>query len=95
MVFGRIVKPLTEHNPKPRPPDRREWLHLDDPPHLDRVEPFVHRCGRAWECELGNVFLRLTRIGDWVCLDGWKWDRRHPPEQGPEPTEADIPVGFV
>jgi hypothetical protein len=44
----------------------------------------------------GSVFGRATLVIDrldrsWVCLEGWK---APPANQGPEPTLADLPIGF-
>lgn len=80
-------------------PDFREWFGLDaaNPLHdffRTEMRPVVAR----WEREGGApVFLRLTHVNsEWICLDGWRAPAGcGPDDQGPAPTEADIPVGFV
>jgi hypothetical protein len=80
-------------------PDRSEWLHLEsrESDVWSRISVLVARCNTQWHRELSApVFLRVTLVNpEWVRLDGWKWGGWNPPDQGPAPTEADIPVGFV
>ncbi len=79
-------------------PDFSEWFHLRG----EEADTFFPRVIRPvvdrWEREAGfGVFLRITRVNlDWCRLDGWIAPEGVGPEdQGPPPTEADIPIGFV
>lgn len=76
-------------------PDAREWYRLnmnEDGPLQIEVEIARYKaahpdviCGRL-------TILGLDRHEPWLCIDGWL---DPPDDQGPEPTDADIPMGFV
>lgn len=74
-------------------PDFREWIEVTQ---ADRVDAAIRQKVQAMR-ERGATWGRYTMVyvadGQcWLCADGWKVQ---PDDQGPEPTAADIPVGFV
>lgn len=76
-------------------PDHRLWAEAPDPYALGRVQTdLVNQMRREHPAV---TFVRLTLVdgdylGIWICMDGWQVQ---PVDQGPEPTAAEIPVGFV
>lgn len=54
----------------------------------------VRRMADAHKGELMRLTIVEDRVRDevWLCLEGWE---KKPDDQGPEPTAADIPVGFA
>lgn len=74
-------------------PDFREWA--DARPWGDDWSPHLRQMSDEM-AERGATFGRITRIEaygtSWICVDGW---RARPDDQGAEPTDADIPIGFA
>lgn len=81
-------------------PDRRKWIHVPEGNAEDIwavLSEVVYRVKPRWRNELqcNGVFLRMTWVNqNWCCLDGWIWDGMRVPDQGAEPSEADIPAGY-
>lgn len=74
-------------------PDAREWYHLEP----GQVEGIARSADQFAEAHPETRFHRCTVLGvergdPWICIDGWV---KRPDDQGPEPTDADIPAGFV
>lgn len=75
-------------------PDAREWYRLDpDEPLIAGLDNAIAEFAAKHPAV---VFPRVTFLGidrgePWLCIDGWL---TAPDDQGPEPTEADIPNGF-
>jgi hypothetical protein len=75
-------------------PDAREWYRLDpDGPVVRQHQEAVAEFKAAHPTV---TFARMTILGidrgePWLCIDGW---RATPDDQGPAPTDADIPIGF-
>jgi hypothetical protein len=71
-------------------PDVREWYPLD----LTDPGASQHDAVRKFRVAHPAVtFARLTLLGEggWLCIEGWA---ASPDDQGPLPTDADIPIGF-
>jgi hypothetical protein len=71
-------------------PDAREWYPFD---HSAPGKPSEQL---AWEqfrtAHPAVTFARVSIVGKaWLCIEGWI---ETPVDQGPLPTEADIPIGF-
>ncbi len=85
----------------PDMPDFTEWFMLEYDDEGDALLPDFNTVLRRWHDEAGVRLLpRFTFVngqdGEWMCLDAWKWPEGIPcPDQVPERTEADIPVGFA
>jgi hypothetical protein len=80
-------------------PDVREWYRIDpDEPALRQHQEAIE----AFKAAHPNIvdargIVRLTILGidrgePWLCIDGWL---TAPDDQGPAPTDVDIPAGFV
>ena len=76
-------------------PDAREWYQLD----MELTIIFQVKEATAKFCTKYPIigFIRLTFLGldrgePWLCIDNWLTP---PQDQGPEPTDQDIPMGFV
>lgn len=73
-------------------PDAREWYVLN--PNVPAITQL--RCSLRGKFKASHpdvTFVRVTLLGirreaPWLCIDGW---RVPPNDQGPEPTDADIP----
>ena len=76
-------------------PDAREWYRLDpDKPVIGETNAATHK---FWATHPTCTFWRFTTLGidrgePWLCIDGWLTP---PDDQGPAPTDADVPMGFV
>lgn len=81
-------------------PDAREWYRLDpEGPAVrqqqEAIDAFkgAHPDIAASEKGIARMtILGMDRGEPWLCIDGWL---TLPDDQGPEPTDADIPMGFV
>ena len=76
-------------------PDAREWYALDpDKPAVREFDAALEQFAAAHPDVICGRFtlLGIDRGDPWLCIDGWL---AAPDDQGPEPTDADIPVGFV
>lgn len=76
-------------------PHAREWYRLDpDGPLFRQVGAALDEFCAAHPAVTfpRTTFLGIERGDPWLCIDGWL---TAPDDQGPEPTDADVPVGFV
>jgi len=76
-------------------PFAREWYRLDpDGPITQQQHEAVERFKDARPTvTFGRItILGIERREPWLCIDGWLTP---PDDQGPVPTDADIPMGFV
>ena len=76
-------------------PDACEWYQLDL--ELPAVDEQLRASREFTAAHPEITFIRLTVLGApqeeaWLCIEGWLTT---PTEQGPWPTEADIPMGFI
>jgi hypothetical protein len=77
-------------------PDACEWYALD----MEKLLPFEAQdeaVAKFKAAHPGITFGRMTILGverqePWLCIEGWLTP---PNDQGPEPTDADIPIGFA
>lgn len=76
-------------------PDAREWHRIDpEAPAAAQVHEAAEQFSTAHpDIVLGRfTILGIERNEPWLCIDGWI---KRPDDQGPEPTDADIPMaGF-
>ena len=76
-------------------PDAREWYKLDMEVSITHqvsysMHEFITKHPNITFSR--HTFLGIDRSEPWLCIDGWL---KPPQDQGPEPTDEDIPMGFV